>query len=181
MPIVDGLTSTKLIRSFEKTHPKHALSARATMNGRVPIIAVSASLIEKERQTYINAGFDGWILKPISFSRLSELMSGIVDQKVREGALYQPGEWEKGGWFEKAQPDVWQANTKPAEGKPTSDAQEVAEAAEGTQAEAGKRADDPISEEQERLRQEQEEGKIEPPPENQEGVETKDMEPGAPS
>jgi CheY-like chemotaxis protein len=69
MPIVDGLTSTKMIRSFEKSHPSHLLSKRAARNGRVPIIAVSASLLEKERQTYIDAGFDGWILKPISFDR----------------------------------------------------------------------------------------------------------------
>lgn len=105
MPIVDGLTSTKMIRSFEKTHPEHLLSSRAQLNGRIPIIAVSASLVEKERQKYIDAGFDGWILKPISFPRLNELMAGIVESKVREDALYKPGEWEKGGWFDMAQPN----------------------------------------------------------------------------
>ncbi|KAF2098282.1 hypothetical protein NA57DRAFT_40022 [Rhizodiscina lignyota] len=165
MPIVDGLTSTKLIRSHEKAHPHHSLSARAALNGRVPIIAVSASLVEKERQTYIDAGFDGWILKPISFSRLSELMAGIVDEKTREDALYQPGEWEKGGWFMKAQPDAWAVDTKPSEDRPAGGAREVAEA-EGSQARASDAGDDPISEEQERLRKRQEEGKIEPPPEN---------------
>jgi len=61
--------------------------------------------VEKERQTYIEAGFDGWILKPVSFPRLNELMAGIVEPKVREEALYKPGEWEKGGWFEMAQLD----------------------------------------------------------------------------
>lgn len=95
MPIVDGLTSTKLIRSFEKSHPNH-LSQRASLNGRVPIIAVSASLIEKEIQTYLDAGFDGWILKPIDFKRLSVLLEGIVEQETRENCLYRPGEWEKG-------------------------------------------------------------------------------------
>ncbi|KAF2423428.1 hypothetical protein EJ08DRAFT_596109 [Tothia fuscella] len=100
MPIVDGLTSTKMIRSHEKTHPSHKLSRRANLNSRVPVIAVSASLIEKERQTYVDAGFDAWILKPISFARLKILMDGIVDKKAREEALYQPGQWEKGGWFD---------------------------------------------------------------------------------
>jgi CheY-like chemotaxis protein len=106
MPIVDGLTSTKMIREFEQSQYNLVshLSPRAALNGRVPIIAVSASLIEKERQTYINAGFDAWILKPISFSRLTELMTGIVDGKVREEAFYKPGEWEKGGWFELPKP-----------------------------------------------------------------------------
>lgn len=105
MPIVDGLTSTKLIRSFERTHPAARLSARAALNGRIPIIAVSASLVEKEKQTYVDAGFDAWILKPISFPRLNELMKGIVDVQVREEALYKPGNWERGGWFEQANPE----------------------------------------------------------------------------
>jgi CheY-like chemotaxis protein len=109
MPIVDGLASTKLIRSFESTHSSDHLSSRASLNGRVPIIAVSASLVEKERETYMNAGFDGWILKPISFSRLSELMHGIVGETTREQALYAPGQWEKGGWFTRAQPERWKS------------------------------------------------------------------------
>ncbi|KAJ4298847.1 hypothetical protein N0V90_004090 [Kalmusia sp. IMI 367209] len=102
MPIVDGLASTKMIRSFEKTH-KDIYSPRAALNGRVSIIAVSASLIEKSRQEYIDAGFDAWILKPISFPRLTEIMAAIVDSKIRESCLYQPGEWERGGWFHMGQ------------------------------------------------------------------------------
>ncbi|QDS71907.1 hypothetical protein FKW77_000358 [Venturia effusa] len=102
MPIVDGLTSTKMIRSYEKTHSSHKLSQRAAVNGRVPVIAVSASLVERERQTYIDAGFDAWILKPISFIRLETLLEGIVNHQVREDCLYTPGKWEAGGWFNKA-------------------------------------------------------------------------------
>lgn len=102
-----------MIRSFEKTHSTARLSLRAALNGRVPIIAVSASLVEKEKQTYADAGFDGWILKPISFPRLNELMTGIVDAAVREEALYTPGNWERGGWFEHARPDRREADTKP--------------------------------------------------------------------
>ncbi|KAF2772332.1 phytochrome-like histidine kinase PHY1p [Teratosphaeria nubilosa] len=120
MPIVDGLTSTKMIRSFEKSHPSHLLSTRASLNGRVPIIAVSASLQEKDRQSYVQAGFDGWILKPISFNRLSEIMTGIVDPGVRKDNIYKHGGWEHGGWFEEAQQDVFTANTVPSQQPPTS-------------------------------------------------------------
>ncbi|KAI1175189.1 hsp90-like protein [Nemania sp. FL0916] len=93
MPIVDGLTSTKLIRAFEKSA---ALSLR---HRRIPIFAVSASLMEKDRAVYIEAGFDGWILKPIDFRRLHVLLDGITNEVVREQSLYEPGEWERGGWF----------------------------------------------------------------------------------
>lgn len=110
MPIVDGLTSTKMIRSYEKSPENAGLSSLAVNNGRVPIFAVSASLVEREKPTYIQAGFDGWILKPIDFKRLNTLLHGIVDEDVRKTCLYKPGQWERGGWF-----------NKPAPGKPTSE------------------------------------------------------------
>lgn len=157
MPIVDGLTSTKMIRSFEKSHPTHVLSTRASLNGRVPIIAVSASLIEKERQSYINAGFDGWILKPISFNRLSEIMSGIVNSETRRQNLYRTGRWESGGWFEEAQKDIFAADTRPTGEPPTSapghnaDSDQV-KAAAASDDPAVKEEDDSVqSREQERL------------------------------
>ena len=118
MPIVDGLTSTKMIRSFEKLHSGSHLSARASGNGRVPIFAVSASLVERERQTYINAGFDGWILKPIDFKRLNVLLLGIVEDDTRQSFLYKPGEWEKGGWFHRSQPSALEVSTVPSEKSP---------------------------------------------------------------
>lgn len=100
MPIVDGLTSTKMIRSFEQTPEHPGYSKLASINGRIPIFAVSASLVEHERQTYIDAGFDGWILKPIDFKRLNTLLTGISDEETRQSCLYVPGGWEHGGWFQ---------------------------------------------------------------------------------
>ncbi|MCJ1337984.1 Light-sensor Protein kinase [Bachmanniomyces sp. S44760] len=113
MPIVDGLTSTKMIRSYEKSHPDEILSQRAAVNGRVPIFAVSASLVERNCQLYIDGGFDGWILKPIDFKRLAELLCGIVDEQSRKRNLYKTGNWEQGGWFAQRQPDLFAASTKP--------------------------------------------------------------------
>ncbi|PHH66545.1 hypothetical protein CDD81_7020 [Ophiocordyceps australis] len=101
MPIVDGLTSTKMIRCMEHSLQHGGHSELAAANGRIPIFAVSASLVEHDRQTYINAGFDGWILKPIDFKRLNTLLSGIQHQETRNNCLYAPGQWERGGWFSK--------------------------------------------------------------------------------
>lgn len=158
MPIADGLTSTKMIRSFEKAHPTDMLSQRAAMNGRVPIIAVSASLIEKERQNYIDGGFDGWILKPISFQRLQEIMEGIVDKQVRKENLYKPGSWERGGWFDEAQRDILQADTNPSQQPPTTaPAKGVKIAAAIDDPRAKEEGESRQTEEQNRLLNEQEE------------------------
>jgi CheY-like chemotaxis protein len=165
MPIVDGLTSTKLIRSFEKTNSLHKLSKRAATNGRVPIIAVSASLIERERQTYIDAGFDAWILKPISFVRLETLVEGIVNLKVRDECLYTPGKWEAGGWFNKPlspQKAREQPTTRPDSNKiptsaPSKELQEAA--AHPDDPFAGDRASGTVPNEQKRLMEVQEKGK----------------------
>jgi len=94
MPLVDGYLATKMIRILEKT------SEVMTKNrARVPIIAVSASLVEESRFEYIECGFDGWILKPVDFSRLDFLMRGIKDSELRHRAQYIPGQFEQGGWF----------------------------------------------------------------------------------
>jgi DNA-binding response OmpR family regulator len=117
MPIVDGFSSTKMIRSFEKTHSTVCLSRRARLNSRIPIFAVSASLVESERQKYVETGFDGWILKPVDFERVGLLLKGLIDAEARKECLYQPGQWERGGWFEDrpSLPNVHDINTKRSE------------------------------------------------------------------
>ena len=109
-----------MIRSFEKTHGRDQLSPLAQLNMRVPIFAVSATLNESQRQTYIDAGFDGWILKPVDFKRLTTLFQGVVDDGVRESCVYRPGEWERGGWFESGTRGAQQAMTKPSPTAPVS-------------------------------------------------------------
>lgn len=99
MPIMDGVNSTKMIREFEAKTPNRTLSAIAQCNGRIPIFAVSASLVEKDLQMYIDSGFDGWILKPIDFERINYLLDGVQQDEARNSCLYEPGIWEKGGWF----------------------------------------------------------------------------------
>lgn len=98
MPIVDGLTSTKLIRELE-AKPTISASPISKQCGRVPIFAVSASLEESKMAVYTTAGFDGWILKPVDFKRLSTLMTGAHQEETRKESAYIPGNWERGGWF----------------------------------------------------------------------------------
>lgn len=94
MPIVDGIGSTKMIREYEQ---EQSLAKDAC----TPVFAVSASLVEKDRQTYIDSGFDGWIMKPIDFQRVHTLLGGVKSDAMRSACLYQPGMWEQGGWFQR--------------------------------------------------------------------------------
>lgn len=93
MPIVDGIGATKMIREYEATED--------AQQHHIPIFAVSASLMEKDRQLYIDGGFDGWILKPIDFQRANHLLVGVHEREAREDSIYIPGAgtWGEGGWF----------------------------------------------------------------------------------
>ncbi|KAE8453730.1 hypothetical protein EG329_009241 [Mollisiaceae sp. DMI_Dod_QoI] len=94
MPLVDGISSTKMIRRHEKE-----VEELRKLRPRVPIFAVSASLTEENRFDYVQSGFDAWVLKPIDFRRLDFLLQGIKSLELKMQALYAPGQWEKGGWF----------------------------------------------------------------------------------
>ncbi|KAH8704935.1 putative sensor histidine kinase/response regulator [Talaromyces proteolyticus] len=100
MPIVDGMGATKMIREFEQKSSESTMSEKAKPFGRVPIFAVSASLVERDAQKYIDTGFDGYIMKPIDFKRVNSLLCGLQgEQQERDALTYVPGNWEHGGWF----------------------------------------------------------------------------------
>lgn len=98
MPLVDGIQATRLIRAYEKANSP-PLSEKVKSYGRIPIIAVSASLSEPSMSDYVASGFDAWILKPIDFQRLQELIIGIQDDEIRKGLLYGRSAWNRGGYF----------------------------------------------------------------------------------
>ncbi|WAR60854.1 hypothetical protein PtB15_13B100 [Puccinia triticina] len=123
MPICDGMQATRKIREFERSmnggspsteqsetrrseegsaegqSPMGLLPQSHRVNFGVPIIAVSASLHEAQRKDILEAGMDGWILKPVDFTRLATLMLASVDVSIRAGLVYKPGTWDQGGWL----------------------------------------------------------------------------------
>ena len=69
MPLMDGLTATKQIREME------ALEGRV----RTPIIAVTANATAAQAATYVEAGMDGLVPKPIHFAQLLAAISGAIE------------------------------------------------------------------------------------------------------
>ncbi|CAG7950169.1 unnamed protein product [Penicillium salamii] len=99
MPIVDGMTAATMIREAESSPSQSSDTNQYSPSERVPIFAVSASIVEKNEKDYIDAGIDGWIMKPIDFARLNTLLAGIYDLEARAGAA-KGREWGNGGWFD---------------------------------------------------------------------------------
>ncbi|EMD39682.1 histidine kinase [Gelatoporia subvermispora B] len=101
MPLLNGYEATERIRALEHKR-KEGCRLSHKLNGRLPIFAVSASLYISQREELHRLGMDGWILKPIDFKRLRNILKGVVDLKQREKDVYHVGSsWEQGGWLAK--------------------------------------------------------------------------------
>ena len=62
MPVMDGLTATRLIR-------------RETQRPRTPILAMTASARAQDMQECLDAGMDGFISKPFDVSQLTDTLA----------------------------------------------------------------------------------------------------------
>ncbi|TGL37550.1 PAS domain S-box protein [Leptospira perdikensis] len=75
MPEMDGLEATRQIRLYEKDTSTH-----------IPIIALSASVFEEDKQSAKDAGMDGFISKPIDiqdlFFEIKKLLGGHSNQPL---------------------------------------------------------------------------------------------------
>ena len=67
MPEMDGLRATRLIRSQEKA-----------TGSRVPIVAVTANVVEGERQRCVAAGMDDYLSKPVRGKELFETIARLL-------------------------------------------------------------------------------------------------------
>lgn len=103
MPLLNGYEATERIRVLEQEDKKPPTRLSHRLNGRLPIFAVSASLLEVQRVEMYNLGIDGWILKPIDFKRLRIILRGVTDSAQRAHDVYSTGcSWELGGWLASA-------------------------------------------------------------------------------
>lgn len=59
MPVMDGLTSTKLIRNSNHLQAK-----------TIPIIALTANMIMQEKQNAFKYNINGFVIKPIDINEL---------------------------------------------------------------------------------------------------------------
>ena len=68
MPTIDGLTATRLIRE----------QAEAAGRARVPIVAMTASVLAEHRRASVEAGMDGFASKPVDWFALSHEIARVL-------------------------------------------------------------------------------------------------------
>ena len=78
MPEMDGIAATQAIRS---------LPARCS---GIPIIALTANAMEGDRETYLAAGMNDYVAKPIALPQLLAAMNRVLDRPVITAGLATP-------------------------------------------------------------------------------------------
>ncbi|KAF2751901.1 hypothetical protein M011DRAFT_414874 [Sporormia fimetaria CBS 119925] len=66
---------------------------------RIPIFAISANLKQHSKQELQDAGFDGWLPKPVDFARLDILMKGGKNAELRQQEECTDEYCKPGCWF----------------------------------------------------------------------------------
>jgi CheY-like chemotaxis protein len=67
MPDVDGFEATRVIRSLERAGRR-----------RVPIVAMTANALDRDREACLAAGMDDFIAKPVQLAALGALVERIT-------------------------------------------------------------------------------------------------------
>ena len=80
MPVMDGLTATRMIRSGQG------------VNRDTPVVVLSASARSEDHQAGLDAGADAYLNKPIDFSALAQLMTHLPGGREQVRQLGSPHE-----------------------------------------------------------------------------------------
>ena len=69
MPIMDGIEAVNYIRIFESKNQRQ----------KMPIIALTANALKNDRQKFLTAGFDEYLIKPFKQIELIDILNDLVD------------------------------------------------------------------------------------------------------
>jgi len=91
MPVMSGLEALKILRKESAT-------------SNIPVIAITGSALESDRDTLLKLGFDGFIPKPINIGSFIERIEEFIPVARHAGLAFTPDGTIN---FEKAQPDSY--------------------------------------------------------------------------
>jgi CheY-like chemotaxis protein len=84
MPTLDGFTTTRIIREQEQRLSPSA--APAASLHRLPIIALTASMLEEDKKKCLEAGMDDFLAKPLK----RDALEIILERWVKKAAPASP-------------------------------------------------------------------------------------------
>ena len=73
LPGINGIEALKVLRADAET-------------ARIPVIAVTASVMQQDRNLITEAGFDGYIAKPINLKEFIETVRAMLERGKPESA-----------------------------------------------------------------------------------------------
>ena len=76
MPVMAGLEATAAIRDAERASGTH-----------LPIVALTAHAMRGDRERYLEAGMDGYVMKPIDAVELARVIDQVVPPPAAPGAV----------------------------------------------------------------------------------------------
>ena len=71
MPVANGIDATQAIRALPGTV------------SRIPILAVTANVLPAQQDVYRQAGFTGWVPKPLTLEQVERAIASVVPQAAR--------------------------------------------------------------------------------------------------
>jgi CheY-like chemotaxis protein/HPt (histidine-containing phosphotransfer) domain-containing protein len=74
MPVMDGLTATRQIRSGQ-------WNGQAIPDPRIPIFGLTANAGANDREKFMNAGLDHFLSKPVNEEALHRALQGVIDKR----------------------------------------------------------------------------------------------------
>ncbi len=83
MPEMDGMEATQLIRAGGNER-------YIVLDPSLPIVALTANVMEEDRKRYLQAGMDGFLGKPIDEAALFGELAKVITRLVAQGATLPP-------------------------------------------------------------------------------------------
>ncbi|GJL54812.1 MAG: hypothetical protein NPIRA02_19440 [Nitrospirales bacterium] len=87
MPEMDGFQATKEIRRHEASNERQATSDEPHETRRVPIIALTANVLESDRTTCLEAGMDDFLAKPVLMETLEHTLRRWTTEAHRQHSV----------------------------------------------------------------------------------------------
>ncbi|MCG8450089.1 MAG: response regulator, partial [Pirellulales bacterium] len=81
MPEMDGFDATRRIRQLE---------AEGSLDGHLPIVALTANAVKGDRQRCLDAGMDDYLSKPVQTTQIIDILKRLLGSAPRQTTEKQP-------------------------------------------------------------------------------------------